>query len=322
MTTISAKVIADSISEEGKSLTTIRCRYPKWIHAEGRTHRMLCMTEIEYPDDYDEQVYTWEELKTPSPMADRNLSRNAASSRAIPVRRLIEDIYRDPAVPIFWGSKQPGMQAGAELEGEALIYAKERWRHAMEDAIAHARRLDDLGCAKQIVNRILEPFMHIDTLFTATEWSNFFTLRIHEAAEPHIRLLAECMKQAMDESTPKLLLHDEWHLPYVSDEEREEHRGLMIDPISPLIKLSVARCAHLSYETVEGTPLGKEQAERIYDKLLGSQPVHASPAEHQATPDRSSSRGPLRVRQWERPSRHGNFVGWLQFRKMIPGECA
>src|SRR5208282_2522665 len=80
--TITANIIADSISSEKIRLVTIQLRYPRFIHAELMTHRVF--------------------------------SRNASSSRAIPVERLIEDIKRDTAMPIHWGKNQKGMQAEEE----------------------------------------------------------------------------------------------------------------------------------------------------------------------------------------------------------------
>lgn len=315
MTTITAEVVADSINGQGNRITTLRTRYPRWIHAEGRTHRQLTMTEDEF-----------EGYRTPSPMEDKNLSRNAASSRAIPVKKMIEAIRADPAIPLYWGANQKGMQAGEEIDESVFIGNRHRtreeaWLWGMNNAIALAEAYERAGYHKQIINRLLEPWMHIEVLFTATEWTNFFALRIHPAAEPHIRLLAERMAEAMSRSTPMLLAPGEWHLPYVRDHE------INTLGIPVCQRLSVARCAHLSYETVgTGEPIGFEQANRIYDSLMGDV-VHASPFEHQATPDRyiaADLRGDgigFEGVGWRKPMEHGNLVGWRQLRKMIPGEC-
>lgn len=307
MTTISAVVIADSINEQGNRLTTMRLRYPRWIHAEGRTHRLLRIGE--------EEPLLPDERRTPSLMEDPNLSRNAASSRAIPVHRMIQSVLDDPAEPLYWGKNQPGMQASEELTGAELEQAKFFWRSAMQAAILHAKMLAEIGAHKQIVNRVLEPFMHIEVLVSATEWTNFFALRMDKAAEPHICWLAHTMYSAMLNSVPKLLRPGEWHLPFVApDESARLH--------SELIRLSVARCAHLSYETAgDGVFIDKAMALRIYEKLVGSKPMHASPAEHQATPDRYLDDRALRP-EWANPALHGNFKGWQQFRKMLPGESA
>lgn len=312
MTSITVKVIADSISPRGIRITTMRLRYPRWIHAEGRTHRVLSLSEEE-------------ETRTPSLMEDRNLSRNAASSRAIPVKKMIEAIRADPAVPIYWGSNKPGMQAGEEIDTpvhyNGLTWSNEEaWLDAMNQAIFIAEAFDAAGYHKQIINRLLEPWMHIETLVTATEWSNFFALRVHEAAEPHIYHLAKAMQLALENvSTPSMVEQGAWHLPFVTPEDLDR-----FNLIQDRVRLSVARCAHLSYETAgDGEPIGMEQANRIYDKLLGSQPIHASPAEHQATPDGITYRdGYLDQPMWKRPELHGNFKGWIQYRKTLDGESA
>jgi len=280
MTTISATVIADSLNiETGDRLTTIRARYPRCIHAEVMTHRAF--------------------------------SRNAASSRAIPVKRMIEAIEADPFVPLYWGKNQKGMSASEECDEKVAfsfgyLSREEAWMRACNQAIASAKLFDEAGYHKQLVNRLLEPFMHIEVLISCTNWSNFLALRDHPAAEPHIRILAQAIRKAVDESKPFRLEPGRWHLPYtnVSPKFPEITDDL---PIPIEIKMSVARCAHLSYETVgTGDPIDSVQAERIFEQLLGSSPMHASPAEHAARAE---------------IGQHGNFTGWRQLRKMLPGEC-
>lgn len=333
MTTISSKMIKDSVGPHGQRICTLLCRYPRWIHAEGRTHRLLSLGEEE-------------ETRTPSLMEDRSLSRNASSSRAIPVKKMIESIRADPAIPLFWGANQRGMRAGEEINRPVELIdprsgkvtrlnRRDAWLRAMHHAIEFAEAYDLAGYHKQIANRLLEPFMHISVLVTATEWSNFFALRIHEAAEPHIRMLAEQMKQAIDGSEPEPLDPGDWHLPFVTDNEKRDWQAANDpEPDVPdhsrkdgdphirqrLLELSVARCAHLSYNTVgDEKPIGYDTAQRIYAQLLGDVPIHASPAEHQATPDETiPMMGQL---AWGAPRMHGNFVGFVQYRKTLPNEC-
>lgn len=279
MTTIAAEIVADSISAEGVRLTTLQLRYPRWIHSELMTHRVF--------------------------------SRNASSSRAVPVHRLIDDIERDPAVPLFWGRNQPGMQAAAELNGDDRDRAGDAWHCALQAALTWAREIASAGAHKQIVNRVLEPFSHINVVVTATEWSNFFTLRRHDDAEPHIRVLADRMFEAMTASVPKLLLPGDWHLPYVTDWTQPVGA-----PIDAPVRASVARCARVSYLTHDGRVPDIVDDLALYDRLVASAPLHASPAEHQATPDR------MRWSGWETPALHGNLRGWIQFRKTLRGENA
>jgi Thymidylate synthase complementing protein len=285
MTTISAKVIADSYHKVDERITTMLLRYPRFIHAEFMTHRQF--------------------------------SRNASSSRAIPVEKMIQDIISDPAMPVHWGKNQKGMQAGDEctetvnarsffdLSHDVNFTREDAWIAAMHKAIAIARAFSEAGYHKQVVNRLLEPFMHINVLVTATEWSNFFALRDHEAAEPHIRMLAQAMKKAMDESEPTYLSFGEWHLPFIGHEDEEDYS------VAELIRISVARCARLSYLTFEGQRSTLTGDLELYKKLVESPPIHASPAEHQAMPD---PYGEYRAK-W------GNFQHWAQYRKLLPGEC-
>jgi thymidylate synthase ThyX len=243
--TITAKVIADSIADGCPRLTTLQLRYPRFIHSEVMAHRAF--------------------------------SRNASSSRAIPIERLIQDVIDDPAMPIHWGANKPGMQAGEELES-----GETEWILASESAIHHARRMARMGYHKQIVNRLLEPFAHINVLITATEgaYEHFFSLRDHPDAQPEIAALARAMRGAMCGSTPDYMSEGEWHLPYCYAEDAIDCEGDLIT----LRKISAARCASVSYKTVDGKPMTIDKALKIYDKLAGSDPIHASPFEHIARP--------------------------------------
>jgi Thymidylate synthase complementing protein len=346
MTTISAKSILASVSADtGKRIDTLLLRYPWIIHSEAQTHRILSLTE-------DLEIIE----RTPTLMADRALSKNAGSTRAIPVEKMIQSVLDDPFVPLFWGKNERGMRAGEECREPVFVQtpmqyvkhlafepkmltAKEAWLNAMDLAIRSARAFAKAGYHKQIVNRLLAPFSHITVVVTATEWDNFFALRLHEAAEPHMRMLAQAMKKAMDEAEVQTLCTNEWHLPFVS---REEVAQALADKLAgikasdaaqmdsdywrkqverDMIKLSVARCASTSYKTVDGFDMTLERAAELYDKLLTANPMHASPFEHQATPDRYIDVRALRP-QWRAAKLHGNLVGFVQFRKTLAGECA
>jgi hypothetical protein len=260
------------------------------------------------------------EIRTPSLMDDPNLSRNASSSRAIPVKKLIQDVLDDPAVPLFWGANQKGMQGGEECNEPVVIYKamtrEDAWLKGRDFAVATARQFADAGYHKQIVNRLLEPFAHITVVVTATQWSNFFALRMHKDAEPHIRLLADRMWAAMEMSEPERLQPGQWHLPFtdIVDANDEPVKLSGGDALQNAIKLSVARCASTSYKTVDGFDMTLERAIDLHDKLVASTPLHASPCEHQAKVADAV----------ERPNYglSGNLgIGWVQYRKTLPGEC-
>jgi len=275
--TISAKIIADSVGAAGVRLTTLQLRYPRFIHAEFMTHRVF--------------------------------SRNASSSRAIPVKRLIAEVEQDPVYPSSWGLNQRGMQAGGVLSENAEQAARHTWDYARNTAIEAAESFYAQGLHKQIVNRILEPFAHINVVVSATEWDNFFALRMHPDAQPEIQELATRMHEAMEASTPQLLESGVWHLPYILDVEH-----MFLDTAN-LIKISVARCARVSYRAHDGAPSEPEKDLELYERLVGSTPMHATPAEHQAMPDElvftTSRIRPV----WSNPMLHGNLRGWCQLRK-------
>lgn len=297
------KIVTDSISPQQKRLSSIFCKYPKFIHGEAKTHRKLRVGTAAY-----------EFLEEVGFMDDPALSRNASSSRAIPVERMIADIQADPVMPVYWGKNQRGMQADTEMSPEDIEKAQELWLAACEDAIIRAKQLFYLGAHKQVINRILEPYMHIRVLVSATDWNNFFALRCHPEAQPEMQHLACMMRDALAASNPQLLRDGEWHLPYVTGEEITEFGNLVCR------KLSVARCARVSYLTHDGRVPDTAEDFRLYDRLVGGDVVHASPTEHQATPDYWYEPEGVGFRGWSHPEQHGNFCGWQQFRKMLPGE--
>ena len=189
--TITAKIIADSIGPAGQRVTTLQARYPKFIHGEAKTHRIVCIGGKAY-----------ESLEEVGFMDDPAFSRNASSSRAIPVERLIKDVLDDPAMPVFWGKNRPGMQAVEEMDSAERQRAIDSWLRARNTAVEHARAMAAMGVHKQIVNRIIEPWCHINVVVTATDWSNFFALRRHKDAQPEMKALADAMLEAREASTP------------------------------------------------------------------------------------------------------------------------
>lgn len=266
--TISAKVILGSEYFKNK-ITTFELTYPRFIHAEMMTHRVF--------------------------------SRNAASSRAIPVFKMLKNIWSDMAYPIHWGANQSGMQAKTELIPIKRKFAKSLWGIAGITALLFAWGMNKLGAHKQIVNRIVEPWSHITIILTTTDLDNFFELRDHPDAQPEIQELAKKMKEAIASYNYKKLRLDEWHLPYVTEDEKRKHSLLRC------IQVSVARCARVSYLTHDGNLSTFDKDVKLYDRLVGSVPLHASPAEHQASP--VAHNGELRYQ--------GNLKGFKQFRKIL-----
>lgn len=279
---ISAKIILDSLNYLGTNrLTTMELTYPRFIHSEFMTHRAM--------------------------------SRNAASSRAIPVYKNIEKVKLAPVVPIEWGKNKKGMQHDELLTEEDSSKALELWLRGRNSTVETATELNKLNVHKQLVNRLLEPFNTITVIVSATEWSNFFASRCHEDAEGHIHRLADLAKAAYDISSP---VYREWHTPYVQQDEESLDVELRK-------KISVARCARVSYLTHDGVRDVAKDLE-LYERLTkGSGGGHWSPFEHVAqSTEMTSSYYNFASQEWEfGPIWCGNFRGWIQYRKTFGAEC-
>jgi hypothetical protein len=287
-----AKIIADSISPHGVRLTTMEIQIPRIVLAEFNTHRML--------------------------------TRSSASSRAIPIEKMLRRVEEDPYIPEQWDRNGAGMQGHGLIEGAEAVACVDAWMLARDKAIDSAKDLLALGVHKQWANRVLEPFLWHTVIVTATEWSNFYNLRCHPAAHPAIRNTAEAMRGAMQAGTPTRLEFGQWHLPYI--DERDDGTRT-----ADKIKLSAARCARVSYLTHDGIRDPQADISLHDDKLLGI--GHMAPLEHPARPlaptyddanlieTLTGGIGSLHPDDMQ-PARYfvGNFRGWVQHRKTIAGE--
>lgn len=269
-----AEIVCDSIYQT--RLTTMILTYPRFIHSEFMTHRMF--------------------------------SRNAASSRAIPIARMLMEVEECPVIPLHWGRNVAGMQAPRELDEADREKCKDEWLDARDKAVKAVERLSQLNLHKQVANRLLEPWMWIRVIVTGSEraWANFFALRCHPAAEPHMQKIAymarELYKSPHMWNMIRRLRGREWHLPligFAGDEDIAEDN---------LPRVSAGRCARVSYLTHDGRRDVEEDL-KLFRKLSESTPMHASPLEHQA--------------QAVCQGKNGNLAkDWTQFRKLFRGECA
>lgn len=157
-------------------------------------------------------------------------------------------------------------------------------------------------------------------LISATEWDNFFKLRNHPAAEPHMQILAQKIWETRENAQVQTLEPGQWHLPFITQDEwmlqvpQEGRKPVTV--AEHLIKLSVARCASTSYKTVDGFDMTLEKAKAIYDSLSGP-PLHASPFEHVAQADFASHEIRHDQPVYGHPKEHRNFIGFRQFRAQI-----
>lgn len=290
-----AKIIADSVSPEGVRLTTFEVRFHRFVLAEFNTHRVF--------------------------------SRNSASSRAIPLAKQIQRIETGLAYPVAWPKEQKGMQGGEPVSDE--WYARQVWAESAQAAIRQAGLLSQMpveggeeALHKSVVNRILEPFMWHTAVVTATAWDNFFAQRCSPLAQPEIRVAAEAMQTAYNESKPMELGTEEWHAPYISEAEWASTMDS-----DDLVKIAAARCARVSYLTQDGKR-DTDADLTLYDRLVTAQPAHWSPLEHVATPWPQNRQvgplywGPGNVSQTstDHLPRVGNLLGWRSLRTEVETE--
>lgn len=270
-----------------KRITTFELQYPRFIHSELMTHRVF--------------------------------SRNAASSRAIPYEKMLEQCN---ALPIDYGKNKSGMQSSTDASIDAST-VQDIILSMREHVFEGTNKLSQLGCHKQLFNRYLEPFQMMKTIVTATEFENFFWLRDHEAADPTIHELARCMKECFKRSIPQTLTKGQWHLPYiytyhtpdntVSYHINETGRVLTLTLEEAKI-VSMARCAAVSYRNTDYT-LSKSKT--VFLRLIGDDRKHWSAMEHQATPIISDWQEGVTHKDRNNDQWSGNFKGWIQLRQLL-----
>jgi hypothetical protein len=297
---IKAEVIKKSTCQNDNTITTFQLFYPRFIHAELLTHKILVS--------------------------------NSASSRAIPVSKQIQTVCDDPVVPVEFGVNQPGMKADNTLMGQSYNDALQVWYNASCDSVLHARSFEMLGVHKQIANRVLEPFVWMHTIITGTEWANFYHLRRrvpgYDDAQPEIAELAERMWEAQNATEPTFLNPDQWHIPYVDFNPATNRYSVDGNEVTleQALRISSSVCAQVSYRKAD-TSLDK--AERIWSQLIGGDRVHASPFSHQAKPIYHQWWDSLHWKTIPGVTHQdvdGNlwsaqFKGWVMHRKLIKNEA-
>lgn len=282
----SAKVIADSVAR-GVRLITLEVCFPRFILAEFNTHRML--------------------------------SRNSASSRAIPVKQRLAQVWSNPFIPEAFGVNKSGMQASSNLGGWQAWFARKLWLIACRCCCIVAWFMIRIDVHKQHANRVIELWAWHQVVVSGTEWENFYALRVHPAAQPEMQITARLMRDAMNASKPVERHNGEWHLPYVTETERDEHG------METCQKLSAVRCAAVSYER-QHVAREIEAVVKRYDSSKNS--GHWSPFEHVAVVESEAGFKHSAKWRWDAgrdefvPDSIGNFaVPWRQLRKLYSGEA-
>ncbi len=284
-------VVADSISPHGDRLTSVLVKMHRFPLAEVNTHRVL--------------------------------SRNSASSRAIPVDVQLQRFIEDPWYPLEWPREQPGMQGGTFLADDDLVAAQRlmhdvhAWTSSLITQYLREHPEKPTRLHKSLINRLMEWGQSHTVLLSGTTWEGFFDQRCSPLAQPEFRIPAEMIYDAMQESRPVELTPDQFHTPFILPDEEfpDEMTKCMV---------SSARCARTSYMTHAGI---RDVAEDVamFGRLATADPMHASPLEHVARPSLTNDAyatiedfdgnvtGSVRVPLL------GNFLGYRQFRHMITG---
>lgn len=266
--TFKSKILLDSVAPHGARLTTFEITIPKCVQAELNTHRIL--------------------------------SRSSSSSRAIPVEKVIQQVLENPYIPPKWGTAKAGMQAGDELPRHEHYMASGIWLNARDEAVESARAALSIGLHKQVVNRLLEPWMWVTVIVSATEWRGFFRQRDHANADPALQIVATWMHEAYRDSEPKPLGYGDWHAPLTGDACLLREDGYNVPSIS------AARCARASFLTHWGVRDPAADMRLFDDTLNNDDPNHWGPMEHVARPGAEGKS-------------YGNFVGWQQLRQVLEG---
>lgn len=283
MNDIRATIVCDSVNKNFGRITTLNIKYGRFIHPEFLRHRQI--------------------------------SRSVKSSRAIPAKKLRSEVMKNTYMPVKFGKNQKGMQSKESLKGVKYVAAQSLWRLSALISCAAHFTLEKCSLHKEVVNRVIEPYMYVEETITATDWDNLFTLRIHDDAQEDIRSIVEKIKYAMDHSEPKLLEFGEYHVPYLNrmrdnsgvlqhyrdDEDMKNNKHLNI---GDAIMTSIARCARSSYVKHDSTNSTLEEDRILCERLIRSLPPHSSPMEHIALADLINNKS-------------RNFTGnWMQYRQI------
>lgn len=287
-------------AQTGSRIATFIWEYPRFIHAEVMTHRVF--------------------------------TRNAGSSRAIPVASMTATAAQRMCFPAEYRYNQSGMQPAEPMTPEDAAMARKIWEGTARNCIMSAERLNSLKLHKQWSNRMLEWFSPIRVLVTATEWSNFIWLRDHEDAQVEIRMVAEQTLKLLKDSRPMVISHEEWHVPFVTRQRNEDGKLLyVVDEqyvdAETAILVSQSCSAQISYRK-ENTSV--EKAKELRTMFLDADRVHASPFEHQARPMSEDELSFSVFSDWPEGVTHidrklnswsGNFKNFIQYRQTVKNHC-
>ena len=273
---IKAEIIAHSKrANTSEEIITYKLTFPRIILSEVNTYKML--------------------------------EKNTSSSRAIPVEKMIKVVKEDPFIPLAFQKQHKGMQGTEYITDEKeLEYCIDLWLDGRDSALSVVDDFIEKGVSKQVLNRIMEPWMWVTQLITGSRESfeHLFEQRCpiynveglkftskKEAielyphlkdmtdlewlqcnsgqAEIHFMDLAEKMYDALNESTPDILKGGEWHIPFSEDIWDFGDTNMLNFP--DFIKMSVCLTAKISYTKIgDENTITLEKAKEMYEKLKNS----------------------------------------------------
>ncbi len=279
---IKAKIVQDSSLPTGERVLTFSAMYGRLIHSELLRHRAA--------------------------------SHSVKSSRAIPTKKYREEVKQNIYVPVKFGTKKRGMQAGKPTF-LSKFYGERVWRLSSKFACLFHWMMEKLDIHKEVANRILEPYVWVEETITveADALKEIAELRIHDDAQEDVRKIVEEMLYEMDKSTPVELKEGQWHVPYVVRKITNgvmtytDNNGKNLTSDEAII-CSAARSARSSYANHDNSMSVFEKDIKLAKQLIGSKPMHLSPFEHQARPFKDDL---------EKNQYGSNFRHFFQQRKAI-----
>lgn len=318
---IKSEVVAHSVSPQGEELISILGTFPRFILAEVNTHRMLSkntsssraipfakmlqtiqedpfipiawqkdhkgMQGTEYftnKEVIENHVKTWLNGRDAAIIAASNLNEAAPTEneKGILIEEDTEGVTKQLCnrllEPFMWTT----MLITGPRSGWENFFHLRCPSYDLGDGVIHRSRKDAL---KYILDNNLDRFEGI--FITELDW-----LKVNKGqAEIHMMALAECIWDAYNESTPKVLKEDEWHIPFVDKMDFMKlgeasagyytNGGKLLTPSTSAVAVSVAMAARTSYTVVgEEKAIKYEDLIALHDRLTSQDPPHSSPLEH------------------------------------------